>query len=108
MFGPLMHMVKSLEAESIIPGHCTSTVKRKLIKLNMQWYIGHFLHAQAGPGRFLGLTSKIFISVGIVVVLLSRAEAIACACFLSTSASLVTNLESTTVYEPPRNAFAEC
>jgi len=34
MFSPLMHTVKSLEAESIIPGHCTGTVKRKLIKLN--------------------------------------------------------------------------
>ena len=34
MFGPLMHAVKSLEAESIIHDHCTGTVKRKLIKLN--------------------------------------------------------------------------
>ena len=29
MFGPLMHTVKSLEAESIIPGHCTGIVKKK-------------------------------------------------------------------------------
>jgi len=34
MFGPLMHAVKSLEADSIIHDHCTGTVKIKLIKLN--------------------------------------------------------------------------
>jgi len=34
MFGPLMHAVKWLEAQSIIYCHCTGTVKRKLIKLN--------------------------------------------------------------------------
>ena len=56
MFGPLMHTVKLLEAESIIPGHCTGTVKRKLIKTQLQWYIGQFLRARAGPGRLLGLT----------------------------------------------------
>jgi len=50
MFGPLMHAVKSLEGQSIIPGHCTGTVKRKLIKLNCS-DIGQFLRAPAGPGR---------------------------------------------------------
>jgi len=34
MFGPLIHVVKWLQAEFIIYDHCTSTVKRKLIKLN--------------------------------------------------------------------------
>jgi len=32
MFGPLMHAVKLLQAESVIYDHCTGTVKRKLIK----------------------------------------------------------------------------
>ena len=67
MFGPLMHTVKSLEAESIIPaGHCTGTVKRKLIKLNcsgIYWAI-FACPGRAGPGRFLGLTHvKLYFDV---------------------------------------------
>jgi len=33
MFGPLMHVVKWLEAESIIYGHYTGTVKRKAVAM---------------------------------------------------------------------------
>ena len=34
MFGPLIHAVKLLQAESVISDHCTGTVKGKLIKVN--------------------------------------------------------------------------
>ena len=34
MFGPLMHVVQWLQAESVIYDHCTGTVKRKLINVN--------------------------------------------------------------------------
>jgi len=34
MFGPLMHAVKWIQAESVIYDHCTSSVKRNLIKVN--------------------------------------------------------------------------
>jgi len=30
--------------------------KEKIDQTQLQWYIGQFLHAQTGPGRFLGLT----------------------------------------------------
>jgi len=33
MFGPLMHAVKWLQAESVIYEHCTGTVKRKDISI---------------------------------------------------------------------------
>jgi len=41
MFGPLMHTVKSLEAESIIPGHCTNLMFRDHIseKINKAYSI---------------------------------------------------------------------
>jgi len=42
MFGFLMHMVKWLQAESVIYGHCTGTIKRKLIKLNCSDTLGNF------------------------------------------------------------------
>ena len=52
-----MHTVKSLEAESIIPGHMYRYCKEKIDQTQLQWYIGQFLHTPAGPGRFLGLTN---------------------------------------------------
>jgi len=54
MFGPLMHTVKWLQAESVIYDHCTSTVKRKLIKVNCSDIYGNFYVLR--PGRFLALT----------------------------------------------------
>jgi len=32
--------------------------KEKIDQTQLQWYIGQFWRAPAGPGRFLGLTSK--------------------------------------------------
>ena len=52
MFGPLMHVVKWLEAESSIYGHCTGIVKRKLIKLNCSDIYGNFYVPWPGCAGF--------------------------------------------------------
>ena len=55
MFGPLIHAIKCLQAESVIWSlHRYS--KEKIDQCQLQWYLGQFLRAPAGPGRFLGLT----------------------------------------------------
>jgi len=35
MFGPLMHAVKLLQAESVIYDHCTGTIKRQEAQLSL-------------------------------------------------------------------------
>jgi len=40
--------------------------KEKIDQTQLQWYIGQFLHAPAGPGRFLGLTLILLVPVGFV------------------------------------------
>jgi len=52
MFGPLMHVVKWLEAESSIYGHCTGIVKRKLIKLNCSDIYDNFYVPWPGRAGF--------------------------------------------------------
>jgi len=52
MFGSLMHVVKWLEAQSIIYGHCTGTVMRKLIKLNCNDMYGNLCVHRSGRAGF--------------------------------------------------------
>jgi len=63
MFGSLMHAVKWLQAESVIYDHCTGTeywltdfistyfiyCKETIDQCQLQWYLGQFLRAPAGP-----------------------------------------------------------
>ena len=57
-----MHAVKWLEAQSY--GHCTGTVE-KIDQTQLQWYLGQFLRAPAGPGRFLRLDHLSLIWIGV-------------------------------------------
>ena len=87
MFGPLIHAVKLLQAESVISDHCTGTVKGKLIKVNCSDIQGNFYVPRLG--RFLGLTHLVGQQYGLLPVFAFSTVccAVLCRCVFSTDPS---------------------